>query len=71
MTSSSEQIAEKAGYWDNISEYEIDSSWQNNLSEEYIEYRKKFEQAKNQVSSGDFPVSIEITLPSGNEISFL
>ena len=50
----------RTGFWDNISEYEVDPSWGNGLSEEYLEYRRKFEQAKNQAYKGKFPISIEI-----------
>ena len=47
-------------YWDNISEYEVDPSWRQDLSEDYLSYRKKFELAKKQNSAGQFPVSLEI-----------
>ena len=60
MVTQSETTAERTGFWDNISEYEVDPSWENGLSEEYLEYRRKFEQAKNQAYKGKFPISIEI-----------
>jgi radical SAM protein with 4Fe4S-binding SPASM domain len=60
MAKSSEETTNLKGYWDNISEYEIDSSWKQNLSEEYFDYRKNFEQAKKQSCVGRFPVSLEI-----------
>ena len=60
MVNQSETTAERTGFWDNISEYEVDPSWGNGLSEEYLEYRRKFEQAKNQAYTGKFPISIEI-----------
>ena len=60
MVDQSETTAERTGFWDNISEYEVDPSWGNGLSGEYLEYRRKFEQAKNQAYTGKFPISIEI-----------
>ena len=60
MTSRSDITTERRGFWDNISEYEIDPSWRDNLSKEYLEYRKKFEEAKNQNYRSRFPISIEI-----------
>jgi radical SAM protein with 4Fe4S-binding SPASM domain len=60
MTSPSKITSERQGFWDNISEYEIDPSWRNNPSKEYLEYREKFEQAKKQNYVGTFPISIEI-----------
>ena len=47
-------------YWDSIKEYEIDDSWQRNLSEEYKEYRRQFDLAKKKKYEGKFPLSIEI-----------
>ena len=55
-----ESTKEVKGFWDNISEYEIDSSWRDNLSEEYLDYRKQFKLAKKQSYTGKFPVSIEL-----------
>ncbi len=59
MTSPS-KTTYREGFWDNISEYEIDPSWRNNPSKEYLDYREKFEQAKRQSYTGTFPISIEI-----------
>lgn len=43
----------------NIMEYEVDSSWKNYLSEEYKEYRKKWEKASNGFLF-KFPLCVEI-----------
>ena len=55
MAKSSEETTNLKGFWDHISEYEIDPSWRNNHSKEYLDYRKKFEQAKNQNYNGNKP----------------
>jgi len=60
MNKSFEITTEREGFWDNISEYEIDPSWRNNHTKEYLEYRKKFDQAKQQNYMGTFPISLEI-----------
>ncbi len=47
-------------YYDNISEIEVDPSWKEFFSEEYLEYRRKFQLAQNRNYSGSFPLSFEI-----------
>ena len=47
-------------YWDNIHEYEVDSSWKNYPPEGYREYRNNFELAKNRIYDSPFPISFEI-----------
>ena len=47
-------------YYDSISEIEVDPSWRGFLSEEFLEYRKRFELAQNQNYSDSFPLSFEI-----------
>jgi len=47
---------------DVVTEYEVDSSWRNNLSSEYLAYRRRFEQllAEKPLDVGSFPSCIEI-----------
>lgn len=47
-------------YWDSISEYELDDSWQKHQAPEYAEYRRKYELAKQRRYLPPFPLSIEI-----------
>lgn len=46
--------------WDTISEHELDCKWKENYSEEFKEYRQKFELANKRKYLGEFPLSIEI-----------
>jgi radical SAM protein with 4Fe4S-binding SPASM domain len=47
-------------YWDHIREYEVDPSWRENLSPEYLAYREEFSSAQRRTYHGDFPLAIEI-----------
>jgi radical SAM protein with 4Fe4S-binding SPASM domain len=60
MTNPSEAIEEQEWFGDHVSEYEIDSSWENDLSKEYLDYRKEFALAKKQAYTGKFPIFIEL-----------
>lgn len=46
--------------WDRIKEVELDSSWRENLSEEFKDYRRKFEKAQARGHLAGFPMSLEI-----------
>ena len=46
--------------WDNISEHEIDNSWRDHQTPEYIEYRRNFELAQKREYLSEFPLSVEI-----------
>lgn len=47
-------------YWDHIREYEIDPTWRDQLSVEYLEYRGLFTKAQKGKFEGTFPLSLEI-----------
>jgi radical SAM protein with 4Fe4S-binding SPASM domain len=60
MVNQSDTVIEKDGFCENISEHEVDSSWETGLSKEYLDYRKDYEQAKKQTYTGKFPIFIEL-----------
>lgn len=47
-------------FWDTIREIEIDDSWREGRSDEFYEYRRKFELAQKRELVADFPLSLEI-----------
>lgn len=46
--------------WDRIREFELDSSWRKNFSDEFKHYREHFEKAQNRNYIAKFPMSLEI-----------
>jgi MoaA/NifB/PqqE/SkfB family radical SAM enzyme len=55
-----ERSVDLEAYWDRLKEIEIDTSWRNNLSQEYKHYREGFEKAQRREFVADFPMSLEI-----------
>lgn len=54
------KVAAAPGFWDQITEYEIDGSWRAHCSPEYLVYRERFEKAQRREYLAPFPLSIEI-----------